>query len=272
VLSRGQAFANLQSSTMPAMDPNLLWTLQAYANSAVNREWCTAWAAFRFPEQQKANAIDATTSIDARPDGSDPTSGGSAARGAVLSETITGTAARSGTFHRPLLDVGGKRYELKPSVRADASVPELLKKFSGGDTGRYVIKGRRDTVDGNSGIIIDSITPEPEPEPRPMPAVKEAAPGEAPPAASSTRVEVASSAVTVGDDRYTVYDYDDLKARNYSVVIPEGLETVLGLLVHGCYSGGDSRYDWKDCDHGRGGRVQRPSRPRCRSQHRAGQD
>src|SRR5512137_2884068 len=28
-------------------------------------------------------------------------------------ETFIGTAARSGTYKRPLLDVGGKRYELK---------------------------------------------------------------------------------------------------------------------------------------------------------------
>lgn len=32
-------------------------------------------------------------------------------------------------------------------------------------------------------------------------------------------------------------------------MIPEGLKSVRGLLVHGCMSGGDSRYDWKDCEY-----------------------
>jgi hypothetical protein len=62
---------------------------------------------------------------------------------AAVSETLTGTAARTGTYKRPLLIVDGKRYELKASDSADASVAELLGKFSDGDTGRYVIKGRR---------------------------------------------------------------------------------------------------------------------------------
>jgi len=175
--------------------------------------------------------------------------GSAIALSAAESETFTGTAARTGTYKRPLLIVEGKRYELKPSDKADKSVAELLKKFSEGDTVRYVIKGTRGTVNGQDGIIIDSITPATAPEPSSVPATTEARPNDPLPAATSTNPEVAASIVTVGDDRYTVYDYDDLKARDYSFVIPEGLKTVRGLLVHGCYSGGDSRYDWKDCEY-----------------------
>ena len=94
---------------------------------------------------------------------------------AVESETFTGTAARSGTYKRPLLDVDGKRYELKASDKADYSVAELLAKFSQGDTGRYVVKGTRGTVNGNDGIIIDSIAP----ADRPLPGTAAAAPGTA---------------------------------------------------------------------------------------------
>ena len=64
-----------------------------------------------------------------------------------------------------------------------------------------------------------------------------------------TGPRVTCSVVTVGGDRYAVYEYDDLRTRRCSFVIPEGLKTVRGLLVHGCSSGGDSRYDWKDCEY-----------------------
>ncbi|HEV3445110.1 MAG TPA: hypothetical protein VG099_10730, partial [Gemmataceae bacterium] len=84
---------------------------------------------------------------------------------AAESETFTGTAAASGTFKRPLLLVDGQRYELKASDKADASVAELLAKFSEGDTGTYVLKGRRGTVNGKDGIIIDSIAPAAKPSP-----------------------------------------------------------------------------------------------------------
>ena len=75
-------------------------------------------------------------------------------------ETFTGTAATSGTFRRPLLDVDGKRYELLPAKTGNASVADLLKKFSSGDTGRYVITGTRASINGNDGIVIDTITPD----------------------------------------------------------------------------------------------------------------
>src|SRR5262245_15018462 len=78
---------------------------------------------------------------------------------AAESETFTGTAAASGTHKRPLLLVDGKRYELKASDKTDPSVAEALANFSKGDTGTFVFKGTRGTVNGANGILIDSITP-----------------------------------------------------------------------------------------------------------------
>ena len=60
---------------------------------------------------------------------------------AFETETFRGTAARSGTHKRPRLDVDGKRYELKASDKADASVQKMLAKFSKGDTGSYAVLG-----------------------------------------------------------------------------------------------------------------------------------
>ncbi len=60
---------------------------------------------------------------------------------AAGSETFTGTAARTGTYKRPLLLADGKRYELKASDKADASVAETLATFSTGDTNSYAIVG-----------------------------------------------------------------------------------------------------------------------------------
>ncbi|MGE5296854.1 MAG: hypothetical protein ACM3VT_18695, partial [Solirubrobacterales bacterium] len=45
----GVATVNLSHYSSTCVDPSnpdLLWTYQAYANSAVDRQWCTAWAAF----------------------------------------------------------------------------------------------------------------------------------------------------------------------------------------------------------------------------------
>ena len=45
----GVATVNLSHYSSTCIDPpnpDLLWTYQAYANSAVDRQWCTAWAAF----------------------------------------------------------------------------------------------------------------------------------------------------------------------------------------------------------------------------------
>jgi hypothetical protein len=63
---------------------------------------------------------------------------------AAEGETFTGTAA-SGAHERPRLLVDGKRYELKASDKADASVAETLVKFSKGDADTYTVKGKRGT-------------------------------------------------------------------------------------------------------------------------------
>lgn len=170
---------------------------------------------------------------------------------AAEGETFTGAAARSGTYKRPLLEVNGKRYELKASDKADASVAQMLARFSNSDTGTYVVKGTRAMVNRNDGIIIDSIAPVTTPLPNAGAAASatEAIQGHAPPVAAQTTPAVTSRAVTVGSDWYRVFDYDDLTTRNHSVVIPEGLKTVRGLLVNACHAGGDSRQDWTICEY-----------------------
>ena len=69
---------------------------------------------------------------------------------AAESETFRGTAARSGTYKRPLLDVDGKRYELKASDKADAAVAEALDKFSNVFV-PHRPKGRTARVAGTAG-------------------------------------------------------------------------------------------------------------------------
>jgi hypothetical protein len=130
-------------------------------------------------------------------------------------ETLTGVASATGTFKRPLLLVGDKRYELKPSDKAEASVAETLEKFSKGDAGTYTVKGTRDTVNGNDGIIVDSITP------------AKANPGTGTPAVSKR-------------PGYTIYDHS-VGEHKFRLVVPDKLEVVRGILVIGPYSGGDSR-------------------------------
>lgn len=115
-------------------------------------------------------------------------------------KSFTGTATRSGTFKRPLLDVDGKRYELKPSDKADKSVAELLNKFSPCDTGRYVDTGTRGAVKGKDGIVIYSITPAIASAAGRAPAPTKTVPDYAP-SATSAKSEVTSSVVTVGEDR-----------------------------------------------------------------------
>ncbi len=161
---------------------------------------------------------------------------------AAESETFTGAAAGSGTYKRPLLIVDGKRYELKASDKADASVAKMLAKFSRGDTGTYVVKGTRGSVNGMDGILIDSITPAANGSARPGPAAR-------PRAAGQTTPTETSRVVTVGDRQYTVYDYADPATKKYCVVIPDGLKTVRGLLVECNYAGGDSRGNWNFCHY-----------------------
>ena len=84
---------------------------------------------------------------------------------AAESETFTVAAAASGTHKRSLLLVDGKRYELKASDKADASVAETLARFSRGDTGTYIVKGKRGTVNRMYGIIVDALAPAARPLP-----------------------------------------------------------------------------------------------------------
>lgn len=168
---------------------------------------------------------------------------------AAESETFTGTATRSGTFRRPLLNVDGKRYELEPSASAEDSVQKTLKAFSGGDSGRYAVVGTRGIIQGNDGIIVESIAPVTAPPSNSKLDEPVSTHTKSYPSDASANPQVTTSIVSVGEDRYSVYDYDDRTTRNYTVVIPEELTTVRGLLVHGCYSGGDSRYDWKSCEY-----------------------
>jgi hypothetical protein len=170
---------------------------------------------------------------------------------AAETETFTGTAARTGTYKRPLLQVDGKRYELKASDKADASVAETLAKFSTGDTDSYAIVGTRGTVNGNDGIIVDRITPAAKPLPSAgatTPGTK-AVQGTVPPAPAQVTPTVTSKVVTVSRRKYTVYEYPDPESKTYCVVIPEGLRTVRGLLVNANYYAGDSRGDWTFCHY-----------------------
>ena len=40
-------WGNYSSTCIDPLDPTLIWTCQEYAGSTVEREWCTAWTAFR---------------------------------------------------------------------------------------------------------------------------------------------------------------------------------------------------------------------------------
>jgi hypothetical protein len=141
---------------------------------------------------------------------------------AADSEAFTGVASATGTHKRPLLVVNGKRYELKASDKADASVGDVLAKFSKGDTGNYTVKVTRGTVNGNDGIIVDSITP------------AKTNPGTGAPAAPK-------------HPGYKVYDHavkatpPAMGEHKFRLVVPDGLAVVRGILVVGPYSGGDSR-------------------------------
>jgi hypothetical protein len=170
---------------------------------------------------------------------------------AAESETFMGAAAASGTYKRPLLIVDGKRYELKASDKADASVPEMLAKFSKGDTGTYAVKGTRATVNGGDGILVDHIAPAAKPLPSTGAAAftANAVQGNVPPPAAQASPTVTSRVVTVSNRKYTVYDYADPATKKFCVVIPEGLKTVRGLLVECNYAGGDSRSDWTFCHY-----------------------
>lgn len=67
--------------------------------------------------------------------------------------------------------------------------------------------------------------------------------------AQQTAPNVTSSLKTVGEDRYVVHNYDNGATLAYAVVIPEGLETVRGLLVNASYLGQDTREAWTHCEY-----------------------
>jgi hypothetical protein len=46
-------WGNYSSTCIDPEDPTLIWTCQEYANSTAEREWCTAWVAFRFNAAKK---------------------------------------------------------------------------------------------------------------------------------------------------------------------------------------------------------------------------
>jgi hypothetical protein len=46
-------WGNYSSTCIDPLDSTLNWTCQEYANSTVESEWCTAWAAFRLGENKK---------------------------------------------------------------------------------------------------------------------------------------------------------------------------------------------------------------------------
>jgi hypothetical protein len=43
----GIGWGNYSTTCVDPSNPNLLWTCQEYANSTVDRQWCTAWVAFQ---------------------------------------------------------------------------------------------------------------------------------------------------------------------------------------------------------------------------------
>jgi hypothetical protein len=53
---RAVNWSHYSQTCLDPSDPTVLWTLQAYGNSKVDREWCTAWAAFQLSEQRQARS------------------------------------------------------------------------------------------------------------------------------------------------------------------------------------------------------------------------
>jgi hypothetical protein len=53
-LRNAMAWGNYTSTCIDPLDPTLLWTCQEYAGSTVERQWCTAWAAFRLGAYKKS--------------------------------------------------------------------------------------------------------------------------------------------------------------------------------------------------------------------------
>ena len=45
--------SHYSSTCFDPVRPEVLWTYQAYSTSKIDRQWCTAWAAFRLSEQRR---------------------------------------------------------------------------------------------------------------------------------------------------------------------------------------------------------------------------
>jgi hypothetical protein len=54
-------FSNYSSTCIDPSAPDLLWTYQGYSNSAVDKRWCTAWAAFKLSPSLSTHASGPTS-------------------------------------------------------------------------------------------------------------------------------------------------------------------------------------------------------------------
>ncbi len=48
--ARAVNLSHYSTTCIDPSNPGLLWTCQAYGNSTIDRQWCTAWAAFQLPD------------------------------------------------------------------------------------------------------------------------------------------------------------------------------------------------------------------------------
>jgi hypothetical protein len=48
-------FSNYSTTCIDLATSDLLWTYQGYANSSIDRQWCTAWTAFKLSAAQIPN-------------------------------------------------------------------------------------------------------------------------------------------------------------------------------------------------------------------------
>jgi hypothetical protein len=66
---KGPGWKHYSTTCIDPSNPSLLWTCQAYGNSTVDRQWCTAWAAFQLPEQQQPTTGETAAIITRPPEG-----------------------------------------------------------------------------------------------------------------------------------------------------------------------------------------------------------
>ncbi|MFB3891361.1 MAG: hypothetical protein ACE15C_04980 [Phycisphaerae bacterium] len=69
-------------------------------------------------------------------------------------DTFTGPVHATMSRKQPRIVVDGTQYDLKASDKADAAAKETLDKISKGETGDFVVKGKKE----GSTILVDSIT------------------------------------------------------------------------------------------------------------------